>query len=207
MSDGRPSGQPVDARIKKLARRLLCAMAPDRDRLVDFRDYCRELSDYFAELADYIDRELKTKRRTNPKWKRDRPTASDIRAQEQQLKSIIGHDVEKLELMEKLVSQISSLASDPFNFPSELERTSDSLDGRTIMDALRVFTRGTPGRHKKNERERVIVEVYRLHLEGKSYGQLAHRFYPAIYKNDPARATSRIKTAIHRYKTTLEQRR
>src|SRR5206468_9166034 len=154
----------MDERIKRLTRKFLSDMAPDRDRMLSLRDYYWAMSDYFAECGDCIDRELRKKRRVNPKWKRDRPKPSEIREHEAQLKLAIGHDFEKLELLERCLSWLCLLMSEPMKAQHLLEQASDSWNGKKLQHALRVFTRGRGGAPKKNDD--VMPKAYEMSLAG-----------------------------------------
>jgi hypothetical protein len=79
IADESNTKETIDDRIKRISRKFLSDMSPSKERLLALRDYCWDMSDYLADCGDIVERELRKKRRTNPKWKRDRPKPSEIR--------------------------------------------------------------------------------------------------------------------------------
>jgi len=195
--------ETIDDRIRRLARGFLCKTAPNREQILNYRDYCRAMSDYFADCGDNIDRELKRRHKANPKWKPDRPKASEIKAQEQQLKSFVGNDAEKLDFVEKILHWLSQFMSDPIKAQQDLERVSDSLNGKEVQQAVRVLTRGKGGAPKKNDE--VMPKAYEMYLSGKKIHEIARECWSDLYKEDRAKARNRMKTALYRHKKRIAQ--
>ena len=190
--------QTINDRIRRLSRKFLCAVAPDRDRMVSLRDYCWSMSAYLAECGDNIDRELRKRRRANPKWKSDRPKPSEIKAQEQQLKSFVGNDVERLDLVDDILFWLSLFMSDPIKAQQELERASDPANGKKLQQAVRVLMRRRGGAPKKNDE--VMPKAYEMYLAGKKIHEIARECWSNLYKEDRLKARNRMKTALYRHK-------
>jgi len=203
VSEARTTKEEIDDRIKRLSRKFLCDMAPERDKMLGLRDYYWAMSEYLAECGDCIERELRKKRRKNPKWKRDRPKPSEVRAEEEKLKSFIGHDVQKLELMEQFLSWFPLVISDPMKAEHVLEQVSDSLNGKKLQNAVRVFTRGKGGAPKKNDD--VMPKAYEMCRAGKKTDEIARECWPEAYKQNRFRATNRMKAALYRHKKRIAQ--
>jgi hypothetical protein len=202
------TGQTIDDRIKRVARKFLSDMALTKDGLQGLRNYFWAMSDYFSDCGDSIDRELRKRRRTNPKWKRDRPKPSEIRDLETRLKLDLGRDPEKLELAERFLSWLPKVIFDPENAPQILEQqileqTSDTLNGTNLQKIVRVITRGKSGRPTKNDDLKPLA--YAMQLEGKTVAQIAHALWPDEYRTNPTKARGNMKSILHRYKKRLEQ--
>jgi hypothetical protein len=195
--------ETIDDRIKRIARTALSCMTLDRDRLLGFRNYLWDMSDYLGACGDNLDRELKKKRRANPKWKRDRPKPSAIGELETGLKSFIGRDLEKLELVEQILSWIQPVISNPTMAPQVVEQASDSLDVKKVRKIVRVLTRGKSGRPPTSDD--VKARAYAMQREGKTIGQIAHALWPDAYKENPAQARERMKSTLYRYKQRMQQ--
>jgi hypothetical protein len=193
----------IDGRIRRLARRFLCDTAPDRNQLLSLRDYCWSMSNYLAECADNIDRELRKRQRANPKWKPDRPKPSEIKAQEQQLKSFVGNDLQKLDLVEEILYWLSLFMSDPMKAQQEIERASDSSNGKKLQHAFRVLMRGKGGAPKKNDE--VMPKAHEMYLAGKKIHEIARECWSDLYKEDRFKARNRMKTALYRHKKRITQ--
>jgi hypothetical protein len=193
--------ETIDDRIKRLSRKFVSGMTPARETLLNLRNYCWAKSDEWAESGHQIDRELRKRQRTNPKWKRDRPKASQTRDYQVHLKSLIGRDAQKFELVEYLLTLTLALVNDPLTAEQMIEEASSSMNGKKLRDAVWVLSREKGGAPRKNDG--VMPRAYELYVAGKKVDEIARECWPDAYRQNRARTKNRMKTALHRYRKSM----
>ncbi len=186
----------LDHRIKKLARLFLSGMyaltSPSK---------LRKQRDFYWSLGDSLDLIM----RTIPRQRRTRPSGKDVEDFESHLKRFVGRDDEKLAAVERLFRELSARMrdfppKDPLFVPRRTSIEKGESEPNEMRSMVKRLLRGLPGRHPKADLLTLYREALRLHEGGFSYAMVARKLLPELYREDPQKATSRVKAGVARLK-------